>query len=187
MKIEDFAEKQTKYTGAISKTKWIIKDTQLLENYFNQCDYKPAILAYNLNTSYSTVKRFLCRSNLWSLAKLSGNSSGGRKRTALQDKFGYKYAETKHDYKNSGGDIIRRHEHHVVAEQKIDRKLKEFEVVHHINLDKSDNSIENLKVCKNNKEHRSLHCQLETVAGKAVKLGIIKFDEEKGYYLNVSN
>lgn len=47
-------------------------------------------------------------------------------------------------------------EHILVAEKKIGRRLKEDEVVHHINGDKTDNRPENLQVMTNS-EHVKLH------------------------------
>lgn len=50
-----------------------------------------------------------------------------------------------------------RHEHRVVAEQKIGRPLKPGEVVHHIDGNKMNNSPENLMVLANTAEHNKLH------------------------------
>ena len=47
--------------------------------------------------------------------------------------------------------------HRWAAEKKIGRKLKPGEVVHHYNRIKTDNSQDNLYVCKNQKEHDRIH------------------------------
>ena len=50
-----------------------------------------------------------------------------------------------------------RHEHRIVAEEKIGRPLKPGEVVHHIDGNKQNNKPENLMVFKNQSEHVRWH------------------------------
>lgn len=50
-----------------------------------------------------------------------------------------------------------RHEHRIVAEKKIGRKLMKGEVVHHIDGDKRNNKPDNLMVLSSQSEHIKLH------------------------------
>lgn len=51
------------------------------------------------------------------------------------------------------------YEHRYVIEQVIGRKLTSEEEVHHKNRKRSDNSLENLVLCANHAEHKSLHAK----------------------------
>lgn len=50
-----------------------------------------------------------------------------------------------------------RHLHRVIAEQKIGRKLRRGEVVHHIDGNMRNNTPENIAVLKNQAEHARIH------------------------------
>lgn len=80
---------------------------------------------------------------------------------------GYKQIRTDKKYER---------EHRLVVEHSIGRKLTSKEVVHHINLNKLDNRIENLYVTDNESGHRELHNQLDQLVHKLITFGIIIFD-----------
>ena len=53
-----------------------------------------------------------------------------------------------------------RHQHRVVMERILGRKLKTIEIVHHIDGNKKNNDPKNLMLLKNQAEHASLHMKL---------------------------
>jgi hypothetical protein len=74
-------------------------------------------------------------------------------------------------------------EHRYVVEKNIGRYLESDEIVHHINMDKKDNRIENLHVFKTNTEHFLSHGTLNKCVKKLIEDGIICFDKKQGAYL----
>ena len=86
----------------------------------------------------------------------------------------------KKDY--SSGELV----HNLVMEKIIGRKLKRHEVVHHIDLIKSNDSEENLFLCKTRGIHQIIHKQFRSLGRKIaiefLRLGIIFFDVNEEIY-----
>ena len=70
--------------------------------------------------------------------------------------------------------------HRNIAEKHFKRQLGKNEIVHHINVDKLDNRIENFYICSR-KEHMYIHNNLEQIAGELFKKGVIGFKNGKYY------
>ncbi len=107
-------------------------------------------LAYRY--SYRDTKR--CRKCYHKLLKtnpeISPNWKGGKR----VDKSGYILIyQPSHPY--ASGNCVR--EHRLIIEKHLNRYLSKSEVVHHIDGNKSNNVLTNLKLCKSQKEHRKLH------------------------------
>jgi len=73
-------------------------------------------------------------------------------------------------------------EHILTMEEFLGRYLDEKECIHHINLIKNDNRIENLCLFKNNSSHQKVKRSLNSVVSDLVNKGIIKFNKEKKVY-----
>lgn len=100
-------------------------------------------------------------------AKCYGNS----KKEKLIDKSGYILihvpAGTPNSFKNSEGDY-RIREHRYKMQKKLGRPLKKWELVHHINENKSDNRVSNLMLV-NSKIHHRIHRGWKKIKNKWFK------------------
>lgn len=69
--------------------------------------------------------------------------------------------------------------HRYLMEQKIGRELSSDEPVHHIDMDKNNNVIENLWLYKNTSEHIKGHYSLVKLVSELMSKGIIEFVKGK--------
>lgn len=101
---------------------------------------------------------------------------------------GYKMVKCDGEFYDNGKPVYKL-EHILVYEKFLGRKLETKNIVdgggeqiHHINGDKLENTIDNLLLCENTKEHKTIDCQLHEVAFELVRLGIIQFDKNSKLY-----
>jgi hypothetical protein len=75
--------------------------------------------------------------------------------------------------------------HRKVMEDFIGRDLEKSELIHHIDGDKQNNSIENLYITKGVADHAKIHHNLDDITYKLIRLGVVKF-ENGNYVINNS-
>lgn len=73
-------------------------------------------------------------------------------------------------------------EHRLVMERSIGRFLKPEQRVHHINMNKADNRIENLALFESDREHFLAHGSLNRCVEALIVLGALSFDRKTGAY-----
>lgn len=108
-------------------------------------------------------------------AKLDKPIKRGRRRSNL----GYIYLYMPdYEYSDSQGYVA---EHALLVEQNTGRFPSKSEVIHHIDLDKTNNVIDNL-ILTDRSHHREWHHQLELLAAEFFREGKIGFNPEVGYF-----
>jgi len=78
--------------------------------------------------------------------------------------------------------IGNKREHQLIAEKMLGRSLQKGEIVHHIDGDKGNNSVNNLYVCENIQEHNRIHGQLEALAFLLYQKNKIIFNKNNAIY-----
>nr|BDD46168.1 hypothetical protein 6 [bacterium] len=73
-------------------------------------------------------------------------------------------------------------EHRLVMEKALGRPLSKSEIVHHIDEDKLNNSLDNLDLCKNKSEHQKAHHSLELIGLELFKAGLVRYDKKSHTY-----
>ena len=146
--------------GRILAVIWNDDDLNFLKNNWLMLEDEEIAKELGYNRGFSKMVVFRKRKSL--------NLIGKSKRIR-SEKTGYKY--------------------HIEYDKKIythRRKIKSYEIVHHLDGDKTNDSDDNLYLCKDKSEHSLLHDQLEKISCELVKKGIIRFDRnERKYYLQL--
>jgi len=70
-----------------------------------------------------------------------------------------------------------------VMEEFLGRQLTDNEIVHHIDLNKTNNNIDNLHLYDSYSAHKEVHNKLDSLGGsEALKKGEVVFDKKQGTY-----
>jgi len=72
-------------------------------------------------------------------------------------------------------------EHRFIAEELVGRVLEIDEFVHHIDMDKTNNNLENLFISKQ-RGHKIIHASFSRLCKTLIDRGIVYFDREDGVY-----
>jgi hypothetical protein len=102
------------------------------------------------------------------------------------DKEGYPriYIGKNYPYRKGGYSYIR--EHQYIMEMHLERRLEKGEIVHHIDGNKRNNSLDNLYLTTV-EEHNKLHAESERILFELYKKGIVIFDKKVGRYFLKEN
>ncbi len=90
---------------------------------------------------------------------------------------GYTYIrDNTHPNRNSNNYVA---EHMKVMSEHLKRSIKENEIIHHIDLDKSNNKLNNLYLFKNKSEHNKSHWSINYLTKELLNKGAIRFKNGK--------
>ncbi|MCZ2128575.1 MAG: HNH endonuclease [Anaerolineales bacterium] len=175
------------YRGFILKSsgefKKVIKSTIQNKNKRNYCN------RYFIEvTCYVCLKKYLqdktnykkgclptCSKQCW--VSLKTKSIGTVKLHKYSKYIGIKLPE----HPRAGNDGYVR-EHILVMEKHLNRPITKEEHVHHIDMDKFNNSIENLHLFSNQSNHFKAHGSLNSCVKKLIQKGYLGFDKESATY-----
>lgn len=121
--------------------------------------------------------RSVCSKDCFDELKRKPNGSKKFKRGSADGHVMVKQKD--HPYCNQMGDVA---EHRLVIEKEIGRYLLPTEYVHHINLIKSDNRIENLVLFKSHSEHFKAHGTLNKCVAFLIDRNVLTYNRETNSY-----
>lgn len=78
-------------------------------------------------------------------------------------------------YTDENGKRKSKMHHRKIVEDFIGRELKKDESIHHVDGNRTNNSINNLYICDSYEEHAEIHRDLDRITYELFNLGIIKF------------
>ena len=134
------------------------------------------------NLSETEKNKFLKRAKTanFEYIKTLKKSLTGKKRITHQGYVVIK--DYDHPNRNDQHEVF---EHVKVMSDYLGRPIKDGEIIHHINMDKTDNKIGNLYLYPNNSEHKKAHMDVSKLMKQLLDDNIIIFKEGKYYKNNI--
>lgn len=165
--------------------------------YIFVCDYCGA--EFERDTNYQSTRLNNCYKHFCKKCKSKSSSVGHKNQKAKLDKLigekkidsvGYVVirmsADVPYPGKRSGKNYAYVREHTKIMQDHVGRRLEKDEVVHHIDGDKTNNSIENLDLCTK-QQHNKCHATSEEIVFELYKRGLVGYDKRtKRYFLRDS-
>lgn len=148
-------------------------------NHLNSKPLTPtdAINAVELYQTGMTIREVAAELKApWKRVQLAIKAAGVMRQPGQQRLHAVGYMVTYAGENGSGRTFV----HRVVAAETIGRGIAKDEVVHHVNLNKTDNRPENLAVVVR-KRHGELHAQLERLTCQLLATGLMTYSMEDGY------
>jgi hypothetical protein len=155
---------------------------QLLEDYQKLGQWQYVARKHHVSHAYIIMARKML--GIFEKTITRGKQYGGlnsrhtKNRGKNKDRRGYIKVGRYHPENNKG---YVTYEHVLVMEKHLGRTLEPRESVHHIDGNKSNNSLENLYLC-NHSLHRKTDLSAQYLVYELYKKGIVDFDREKGIY-----
>lgn len=130
-------------------------------------------IAKDMGVTYQTLQYHRRRAGAAPLrpARTSGENHASWRGGSFVDRYGYRMVLAPERGKASKY----AHEHVLLAERQRGAQLESNEVVHHLDLDPTNNAIDNLLVCTRTR-HKQLHYQLERIAGELLRRGHVEWN-----------
>ena len=85
-------------------------------------------------------------------------------------------------WRDSDGKVCKAREHRIVMEEKLGRPLSSAEIVHHIDMVKTNNSVENLFLCQSESQHQMVHASMQKCGFEMLRRHLW-FDENRNIYI----